>query len=125
MEPRFDAEPAPSRHHAILVRAALAWIICAVAVTVVELMTVGRLAPVVVAVDIVAAFLLPLPLLWLVVSFVLSADEPPRGEDDDGGGGRPPDEPGPVPPSGGFDIDWDRFEADVYAYAQSRELVAS
>jgi hypothetical protein len=123
-EPSFHAEPAPSGGHAVLMRVALAWIACAVAVTVVELVTVGRLVPVGVVVDIIAAFLLPFPLLWFVVAFVLPGGEPPRGDDDDNGRGRPPDDPDSGPPSGGLDIDWEQFEADVYAYAQSQAVVA-
>ena len=122
-EPRFDAEPAPTRGDAVLVWVALAWVIPAATITVVELVTVGRLAPVARAVDIIAAFLLPFALLWLVLAFVQPGDEPPPDEDDNGGG-RPPDDPDPVPPRGGLDIDWARFEADAYAYARSREVVA-
>jgi hypothetical protein len=122
-EPSFDAEPALSREEAVLVRLTVGWIVLAASVTVVELATVGRLPPVVAAVDFIPAFLLPFVLLWLVIPFVQPGEEPPRGTDDDNGGGRPPSDPDPVPPSGGLDIDWERFEADVHAYAQSREVV--
>jgi hypothetical protein len=102
---------------------ALAWVVPAGAVTAVELVTAGRVAPMV-AVDIIAAFLLPFALLWLVASFLAPGDQPSRGEEDDDGGGRPPDDPDPVPPSGDLEIDWERLEADVHAYAQSRGVVA-
>jgi hypothetical protein len=82
-EPCFDAEPAPSWEAAWLPGVALAWVVAAGAVTAVELVTVGRVAPVVVAVDAIAAFLLPFALLWLVVSFVAPGDQPPRDEEDD------------------------------------------
>jgi hypothetical protein len=124
MEPSFDAEPALSRAEPVLVRLAVAWIVLAAAVTVVELETVGRMPPGLAAVDVVSAFLLPFVLLWWVIPFLQPGEEPPGGSDDDDGGGRPPDGPDPVPPSGGLDIDWERFEADVHAYAQSREMVA-
>jgi hypothetical protein len=121
-EPRFDAEPAPSTGDPVLARLTLAWIVPAAAVTVVELLTVGRLTPMVLAADIIAAFLLPFALLGLVVFLVHPGDEPPH--DDDDGGGRPPDDLDPPPPSGGFDIDWERFEADVHAHARSRQVAA-
>jgi hypothetical protein len=73
-------------------------------------------------VDIIAAFLVPFALLWLLVTFLPPRDEPP-GDDDGGGGGRPPDDPVSVPPAGGLDIDWERFEAEVHAYARSREVM--
>ncbi|HZE05696.1 MAG TPA: hypothetical protein VE127_10755 [Solirubrobacteraceae bacterium] len=72
----------------------------------------------------------------LVVAFLASVLRTPRrfrgtepggeeeGEDDGGSGGRAPD---PLPPTGGLEVDWERFEQDFRAYAgaqtAARELV--
>lgn len=118
-----EAQPAPSQRDPVLVYVAAAWCIPAAVVTVIALATVGKLNPVVVAVDVIAAFLLPFALLWLVLTFRQPGDEPPWGSDDNNRGGEPPTDPDPVPPTGGLDIDWERFEADFQAYARSREMI--
>lgn len=123
-DPRSEALPAPSQRDPVLVYVAAAWCIPAAVVSFVALGTVGRLSPVVLAVDVIAAFLLPFALLWLVLTFLRTGEEPPRGSDDSGGGGQPPTDSDPVPPPGGLDIDWEQFEADLQTYARSREMIA-
>lgn len=107
----------------VLAIVAFAWIIPAVVITVARLLAVGKLTPVVIALDTVAAFLVPFGLLALVVAFERPNNgHPPADDDSDNGGGRPPDDVEPVLPSGGLDIDWEQFEADFRAYANAREV---
>ena len=106
----------------LLATVASAWIVPAAVLTVVQLLAVGKLTPVVIAVDTVAAFLVPFGLLALVVAFERPHNGHPPADDDDNGGGRPPDDVQPVLPSGGLDIDWEQFELDFRAYASAREV---
>jgi hypothetical protein len=114
---------APQRVDLLLLKVVAAWVVPAAILTVVTLITVGKLTPVAIAVDAVGAMLLPFGLVSLVVAFVLPNDDGPPEEDDDDGWGRRPDEPGPIPPPDGEDFDWDRFEAEFRAYASAREVV--
>ncbi|HET8976527.1 MAG TPA: hypothetical protein VFN87_00115 [Solirubrobacteraceae bacterium] len=43
------------------------------------------------------------------------------GDDDGGSGGEAPD---PLPPTGGLEVDWERFEQDFRAYADAQTTVA-
>jgi hypothetical protein len=114
-----------ARDEALVGKFALVWIAAAVVVSVVGLIAYGRLSAPVTAVDAIAAMLVPFGLLSLVFVFVGDGGEEPRADDDGsgGGGGPPPHDPGSLPPLGGLDIDWERFEADLQAYTRTLEPV--
>lgn len=109
-----------------MAKLALVWIAAAVVVSIMALLAHGRLSAPVIAVDAIAAMLLPFGLLSLVLGFAREGGEGPRADDDGngGGGGSPPQDPRSLPPSGGLDIDWERFEAELQAYARTLEPVA-
>lgn len=85
-----------------------------------QVLSHGAIAPPVLALDTIAGAVLPFGLLSLVLAYTTGEDEPPSaGAEEDTGGGEPPGDPD-LPP-GGLEIDWERFEADVQAYAEARQ----
>lgn len=52
-------------------------------------------------------------------------DPEPGGEEDgDDGGGSGGGAPDPLPPTGGLEVDWERFEQDFRAYADTQTSIA-
>jgi hypothetical protein len=105
-----------------LAKLAGALILFGSAVSGIELITLGHLTVVGVALDSIAGSLVPPALIAMFVN------PPPRGDlrraDDDeeddehgGGGGARGDDTRPLGPSGGLDIDWAGFEREFHAYA--------
>ena len=123
-----SGNPNPPRRRArrskLVIRYVFAWVIAGALLSAGEMLFVGRLTAPVLGVDLIAAIQFPLGLLAAVLSFDASSEEGPSGEedDDDRRGGSPP-RSNPLPPSGGLNIDWPRFEAEFQAYAQGRELL--
>lgn len=108
----------------LVVKYVLAWSLAGALLSVGEALFLGHLTAVVLGIDVIAAAQLPFGLLASVVAFTTPAEEGPGEEDgDDGRGGLPPVDD-PLPPSGGLDVDWPRFEAEFRAYAQARDLLS-
>ncbi len=88
-----------------------------------QLISLGRISPPVLALDTIASALVPFGLLSLALAFEPPGeDQPGEGGGGDGRGG-PPQDREPSSPSGGLDVDWERFEADLRVYAEERRLV--
>ncbi len=104
----------------VLAKFAFAWVVPAVVLTVAQLATMGKVTPLAVAFDSIAAIMLPFGLLSLAIAFATSSDDGPAPEEDGGGGGwwSPPQDEEP-PPLGGLSIDWDKFEADFRHYSNT------
>lgn len=92
-----------------------------------ELLAAGSLTPPVLALDLIGGTMLPYGLLAMLLPSRPDADAGEDGEDGGGGGGRGWDgaRPEPLPPTGGLEIDWGRFEEEFRAYAQSVTTVGS
>ena len=116
----FDGGGRKPKRDTVLAKFAFAWLVPAVILTVVQLVTMGKVTPVAVAFDAIAAIMLPFGLLSLAIAFATHTDDGPPPEEDGGGGGwwRPPHDEEP-PPLGGLSIDWDKFEADFRDYANA------
>lgn len=112
------------RDSTLLAKYAFVCLVPAVALTAFELVVLGRITGLVLALDTIAGALLPFGVLSLVLVF-WSPDD--RFEDDPGedGDGPTSDEEPPSAPPGGLGFDWERFEADFRAYARERELVTT
>jgi hypothetical protein len=113
----FNAERRPPKRDTVLAKFAFAWLVPAIVLTVVQLITMGKVTPLAVALDAIAAIMLPFGLLSLAIAFATHTDDGPPPEDGGGGGwGSPPKDEEP-PPLGGLSIDWDKFEADFRSYS--------
>lgn len=105
------------------------WLIPAILLSAIELSGPRTLGPSVIGLDSVAGALLPFGLLSLYFTLRHGpVDSPPSDPDDNGGGGGGGgggchDLP-PNPPSGGLEIDWDAFEADLRAWSEARQVLA-
>jgi hypothetical protein len=117
-----DREPDRRRNpkrDTVLAKFAFAWVVPAVILTVVQLIADGRITPVAVAFDAIAAIMLPFGVLSLAIAFATHHDDGPPDEEGGGGGwGSPPQDEEP-PPLGGLSIDWDKFEADFRNYTNA------
>lgn len=125
-----DRDPRPRRLRAradtLLARYAWAWLLPAILLSASQMTALGRLTAPVISVDLVAAVLTPFGLLSIILPGDAPDQAPPAGEDggNGGGGGEPRTDLPPLPPSGGLEIDWERFEADVDAYALACQAFA-
>ena len=111
------------RGNTLVAKYALAGVIPAAVLSALQLTMVGRITAPILAVDVIAAALLPFGLLSLALAFTEPVEESRPDEDD--GGEKPFDDVEPPPPPGGRTFDWEQFEAEFRAYARERELVAS
>jgi hypothetical protein len=89
----------------------------------VELIVLGHLTAVGLALDSIAGSIVPPALIAMLVRIDPPRPQPRRqGEDEDdengGGGGGRGDGRRPLGPHGGLDIDWGRFEREFHAYAE-------
>ena len=113
----FNAERRQPKRDTVLAKFAFAWLVPAIVLTAVQLITMGKVTPLAVAFDAIAAIMLPFGLLSLAIAFATHTDDGPPPEDGGGGGwGSPPKDEEP-PPLGGLSIDWDKFEADFRSYS--------
>lgn len=115
--PRAGARPRPVTP---LERLALILTLAAGVATTLVLTLHGALTAPVLALDVIAGVHLP----FAVLSLLLVDHRPRRSADGDGGdggwgGGGRRDDAEPLPPSGGLQVDWERFEADFRAYAEA------
>lgn len=116
-----------SRHHRILsvvlvrdagrlTQLAIAFLAAGLALALVQLGVSGTVTTPALGLGAIGLLLLPAGLL---ASLSWTGEDPSAdGEDGDGGGGARP-ELEPLPPSGGLEIDWERFEAEFAAYAEA------
>ena len=116
----FNAGSHPPKRDTVLAKFAFAWLVPAVVLTVIQLITLGRITPLAVAFDAIAAIMLPFGLLSLAIAFATNTDDDGPPPEDGGGGGwwSPPHDQEP-PPLGGLSIDWDKFEADFRSYSNA------
>lgn len=109
-----------------LARLATALLIVGAILSAVVLVAGGGLPAPVLALDLVGGTMLPYGLLALVLPPTRGGSDP--GDEDegggDGGGGRDV-RPLPLPPSGGLQIDWRRFEDEFAAYVHGQLLAAA
>lgn len=114
----------PQPRPKLVVRYVLLWVVAGAVLSAGEGAVTGYLSAPILAVDLIAAVQLPLGFVAVAMAAGKQAEDGPAADDDedDGRGGLPPHWD-PLPPSGGLEIDWQRFEADVQAWAQSRELL--
>lgn len=87
-------------------------------VSAVELIGLGHLTAPVLALDLIGATMLPYGVLAMLLTSGRGRTEE-DGEDEDSGGGWGEITLDPLPPSGGLQIDWRRFEADFAAYVRA------
>lgn len=113
------------RGNTLLAKWSLACVIPALLLSALQLSSAGRVSAPVLALDTIASALVPFGLLSLALAFERPREDHPGEGGGDGGGGRPPDDGEPSSPSGGTDVDWERFEADFQAYAEARRLVSA
>ncbi len=114
-----DGRRRKPKRDTVLAKFAFAWVIPAIVLTTVQLIADGRITPVAVAFDAIAAIMLPFGLLSLAIALATQTDDGPPEEEGGGGGwGSPPKDEEP-PPLGGLSIDWDRFEADFRNYTNA------
>lgn len=118
-----EGRPRPKRD-TVLAKFAFAWLIPAVVLTTVQLAAEGRITPLAIAFDAIAAIMLPFGLLSLAIAFATTHDDGPPPEDGGGGGWWTPPEDEQPPPLGGLSIDWDKFEADFQNYARAVEPIS-
>lgn len=109
----------PPKRDTVLAKFAFAWLIPAVILTVVQLIADGKITPVAVAFDAIAAIMLPFGLLSLAIAFATQSDDGPTDEEGGGGGWWSPPKDEEPPPLGGLAIDWDKFEADFQNYTRA------
>ncbi len=106
-----------AKRDTVLAKFAFAWLIPAVVLTVIQLITMGKVTPLAVAFDAIAAIMLPFGILSLAIAFATHTDDGPPPEDGGGGGWWSPPRDEEPPPLGGLSIDWDKFEADFRSYS--------
>lgn len=111
-----------AKRNTVLAKYVGAWLVPAIVLSAGQLAWHGHITAPVLAVDAVACAVFPFGLLWLVL-VLTDGGRPDEEEGGDHPGGSPPEDVEPEPPLGGFEIDWERFEADVQAYAESRVCV--
>jgi hypothetical protein len=106
-----------------LAEAAMLLLLVGGLLSVAELLALGHLTAPVLALDTIGGTLLPYGLLMMCLELTAVHDRSAQADDDDtedGGWGRGGDDgPLPLPPGGGLRVDWQRFEADFRAYAES------
>lgn len=112
------------RGNTLVAKCALLWLVPAAILSVLELVTTGRINAPVLALDAIAGVLLPFGLLSLGLALTEPVAKAPPDEGD-GGGGDPRRDTPPTPPPTGSGVDWEQFEADFRAYARERELAGS
>jgi hypothetical protein len=92
----------------------------AIVLSVWQILSHGHVAPLVLALDTIAGAVMPFGVLSLVLAYTAGEGEPPSSGADGDPGDEPPGDPDL--PSGGLEIDWERFEADVQRYADARRV---
>lgn len=96
----------------------LAFLFAGLLLAVVQTLVLGHVTDPALGLGVIGATLFCGAVGSMLVAVRRFGGEDSDGDDDPGGGGGPVREPEPPAPSGGIEVDWDRFERDFRAYAE-------